>query len=460
MFSQIDIDYRSGILLTVGAQQYVFTRQFFMRYYVGYIQARMRVIPAIDKKPHPIELQGVDSFLSASQSITAGDIPMKQVDLDDPASHFTFVINGRNILCPHYSHCYVFDRLLCQQYPNYFKDPEISYIEISRFLRDKMAKERLSDVEVAEFISALLLGDDKFLQERDDDAIDVLPLMMAAIFLSESKRNPSCFLPNIMLLELILSRAKTPFGDLYTWSNSLQSDVLVCQEESDDFLRGRMYPAMADIPGYSQTTSSFDLDEQRKELLNAHKKYNRTKNQQTISGAEFLMQLGGYFPGSHRFSFTEIEPKRKEGRETLADIKSFIIISDWLMMYRLGQPICKHDANTAKYPEIDANPSVLMLYVFPKLWDGLLTGKTLDLTDPIPPFGYPPLLNAYGCTQRKATASKVANALFYIHGSKRHGPEIAQRIKQQFQFWSIDQDLSFGTKEVEEEMKKNYVIPD
>lgn len=81
---------------------------------------------------------------------------------------------------------------------------------------------------------------------------------------------------------------------------------------------------------------------------------------------EACAQAGGYFPASHRFSFSEIEPKRKAGISTLADKKCFIIICDFLIMLKLASPI--HTNYIESTENINIDISFLKAAVLPFLW--------------------------------------------------------------------------------------------
>jgi len=172
------------------------------------------------------------------------------------------------------------------------------------------------------------------------------------------------------------------------------------------------------------------------------------------------MQLGGYFPNPHRFSYSELEYKRSNEMGTLSDMKSFILITDWLSFKGVAEPIHKNYVGSDRYPEMDTEKAILTEYVFPEIWEKGIAGTALNfnklLPNPMPTGGYPRLLNIFGCRQKKATPEKVANAIYLIHGSSRYGPDCAARVKLQFKFWSVNNDFNVGIDKVSGSLTEIY----
>jgi hypothetical protein len=288
--------------------------------------------------------------------------------------------------------------------------------------------------------------------------------MIATIFIAEPKRNPSCFIPSLLLLDLIKNRQNTSFGDIYTWDNSLQNTQLVNQGQTSSTFRDYIYPHMAGVPSREalKSNNKISIPEDKSEFLNTKKEYNKTKNQKEIQASEFSIQLGGWFPNSHRFSYSELEYKRANEMETLSDIKSFAIIADWLNFKKIAQPI--HIFHLSKYPNIDKEKAILTEVIFPTLFDKkdeLLSGAQIKFNAPM--FlkeSYPAVLTQFGVPQKKVTPEKIANVIYLLHNSsnKKYGHETIKELKTQFTFWSINNNFKFGIEEIEKSVDSTYKL--
>jgi hypothetical protein len=207
----------------------------------------------------------------------------------------------------------------------------------------------------------------------DDETVEVFSVLLSAMLLAEPKRNPACFLPNLMLIDLIACSKNTQFGDKYNWGNSIQNPLLLFQE-----MPKYMPPKYKNVTFGRMTWSKLETNEKCElnsdeiEFLNAERKYNGTKNQKRILCSEYLIQLGGYAPMSHRYSYTELSEKRKNQMLTLSDKKSFVIICDWLEMYGCAQLIPKDDFCVyQKIATMDKRRAFLLKYLFPLIWDNM-----------------------------------------------------------------------------------------
>jgi len=139
----------------------------------------------------------------------------------------------------------VYDEELIKQYPQDFNKNRISYLDMARFLSKQMDKLGIDDATIATKIIKMLYG-----EKQDFTGLEVVPVMVAILFISEPKRNPSCFIPSLILLDLIRHKATDFLGERYTFINGLQNPVIVVQrDESDrDMLRDVVYPSLMRTP--------------------------------------------------------------------------------------------------------------------------------------------------------------------------------------------------------------------
>ncbi len=461
MFSDYVLEYRAGVEIEIGTKKYAYSLKFFMRCFVEYIQKKTKNANTLNRMiSNNISLNSIRDIFCASQSLTEGSKTISDIDFSDENAFFHFLINGRNILCAHDSNCYVYDNNLIAQYSEAFQNTNgISYLEMARFLKRRIDLGVYDDVIIADKMIKIIRG-----EKVDDHHAEVLSIMIATIFIAEPKRNPSCFIPSLLLLDLIKNQQKTSFGDIYTWDNCLQNIQLVNQGQPPSLSRDYIYPHMVGIPSRPElkTNNKIPVEEDQNEFLNTKKEYNKTKNQKEIQSSEFLMQLGGWFPNSHRFSYAELEHKRANDMETLSDIKSFAIIVDWLTFKKVAKPI--HMVYLSRYPDIDTDKAILTEVIFSTLYekiDELLTGVEVKFNRP-PPLkkGYPALLTQFGVPQRKATPEKIANVIYLIHDSsnEKYESETIKQLKLQFTFWSINNNFEFGIEEVEKSIESTYKL--
>jgi hypothetical protein len=366
MFNETAVDYRAGIVLKLGKERFPYTLEFFMEHFVAFCAERAASISKLDPQiVDELPIRGIPALLQASQSLIAG-----QGEAD--GAGFKFNINGRTIEAPHNKNAYMYDKALVTKYPESFKE-SISYIQMARFLQEVMRTSGLSDSKLAQLAIQIILGESEDLSEADE----MLPIIIATTLVGEAYRNPSCFIPTLMLFDLIRQNLPTPTVGSYNWGNSLQSDQLIHQHEAitdDNFsahVHLSLFSSLMGVPGHNALASQekIPLGPSERAFLNADKKFNKKKNQKEILPSEHLMQKGGYFPQSHLFSYTEIEAHREEGTATLSDKKSFIIMNDWLESRGLATPI--HKFHLHKHKGIDTNSDLLKTVIFPTLWENM-----------------------------------------------------------------------------------------
>lgn len=69
---------------------------------------------------------------------------------------------------------------------------------------------------------------------------------------------------------------------------------------------------------------------------------------------------------------------------------------------------------------------------------------------------FPELLKIYECSEGKVTCSKLAWALWLLHGSKNHGPEVARKVKNDFFLWAKENPISFSKRELNKHIDRTY----
>lgn len=69
---------------------------------------------------------------------------------------------------------------------------------------------------------------------------------------------------------------------------------------------------------------------------------------------------------------------------------------------------------------------------------------------------YPNLLTQFGCSQKKISVSNVANALWLIEGSKKHGPQVSSQVNNQFSLWASQQKINVNKEEIEQYANETY----
>lgn len=453
MFSEGDTFYRAGIYFVIRGKRYAYSRAYFMKYFVEYTQ-RMYTKVA-ENVQSAIKVSNITSLLAASKSIIDVSDVSKSSN-KETLRDVNFIINECLIRCPSGKHAYLYNDMLLRAFPEVFKESKMSYIQLARFVL-KLLNERhvKNDSYLADLIiRAIMTGN---ADEENELISHTISILIAVLFVAEIKRNPSCFLPTLMLLVLISNNCHTPFGDLYTWSGCLQNETLVYQDEPYSFLQDSVYPSLVGTPskGAIHRQAITEISDYNREFLNASKKHNRIVEQKQIEAHEHLMQLGGYFPMSHRFSYTELITKRASGEETLSDKKNFIAICDYLALVGRAQFIHHNQLNLGHYPSLDRDSEILTKVILPELWESTLRLARPDF-NAVKIYSYPSLLTFYKRYQKKLTPESVAHTIFMVHGSSRYGKEEAKQLKREFHFWSLQNNFRFGLSEVESVISSTY----
>ncbi|MGD0465714.1 MAG: hypothetical protein ABSA84_03360 [Gammaproteobacteria bacterium] len=390
MFCEATVEYRSGIIVSIGETEHYYSLKYFMNNFVQYVKSHAEKTQKFDRTFAPIEIDSIEKLFRASQSITVDTEVTSQDAKDKKEFIWKFLINGRIISCRDQADCYVYDEELIKQYPQDFNKNRISYLDMARFLSKQMDKLGIDDATLATKIIKMLYG-----EKQDFTDLEVVPVMVAILFISEPKRNPSCFIPSLILLDLIRHKATDFLGERYTFVNGLQNPVIVVQrDESDrDMLRDVVYPSLMRTPsiialmenikitleGCESQAGHVPLPTQpsKKIFLNCEKKYQgkNGQNQKTLSASKELVQTGGYFPNTHQFSYTELKEKRQNGQTTLSDQKSFAIISDWLFFKNFATPMHYYEVSKKLYNQskshIDQFSLGLTMVVFPQLFNSI-----------------------------------------------------------------------------------------
>ncbi len=453
MFSEGDAFYRAGIYFVIRGKTYAYSRAYFMKYFVEYTQRMYNTVAGSNQSA--IRVSNITSLLAASKSIIDVSDVSKSSNKEE-LHDVNFIINERVIRCPSGKHAYLYNDMLLETFPEYFEESKMSYIQLARFVLELLNGRQVeSDSHLASLmIQAIRNGHADGANALVSETISIL---IAVLFVAEVKRNPSCFLPTLMLLVLINRNSGTPFGDRYTWSGCLQNETLVHQDEPFSLLRDCFYPSLVGTPtkGAIRRQDITQISDYNREFLNASKKYNRTVEQKQLKAHEHLMQLGGYFPMTHRFSYTELIAKRASEEETMSDKKSFIAICDYLTFVGVAGFIHHNQVNLSHYPSLDRDSEILTKVILPELWE-----STLELARPnfnaVKIYSYPSLLTLYKCYEKKLTPEKVAHTVFMLHGSSRYGKDKAEQLKKEFHFWSSQNNFEFGLSEVESVISSTY----
>lgn len=155
------------------------------------------------------------------------------------------------------------------------------------YLLQRVKETNISDEQIIKMIRLLLIG----AQPQHDGLQEMpkaLPALVVALFGSEASRNPISFIPSLMLLDLIENKVTISFNGLpITLENCLKHpDYDLTQSQSAD--------------------------------------HNRNKK---------LMCVSGLHPMVHGGSFGEFKKNKYQLSNTTSNIKSAVIIIEWLTQY-------------------------------------------------------------------------------------------------------------------------------
>ncbi len=257
-----------------------------------------------------LKIKNPFSYILSAHSLIGGDISHTDCGNQQDKKGYKFLIGRRINFVPHFSDKYFVDKGIFPEENDPF--PEKSYPDLAKKLKDVMKNNKYSDTQVCQLARKMLAGG--FSEEML--SVKYLPLILAALFIAEPSRNPSCMIPSLMLLDLIESES---FTKKYTWENCLCSPELLTQSDAD----------------YT--------DEDR---ANFNKK-------------------GGYFPMTHGGSYKNefhkgkyhniVEYQEDEERsETLSDVKAFIIFCDWLKHMKIFKKVKALSKNsTVRHERLD-----------------------------------------------------------------------------------------------------------
>ncbi len=405
-FSEPAWTYRFALRLTYGGEHYYFSRFFFMLKLAQHMHAHY---PPIDNDTEPSlnqPLQSVADFLRESQRL-------KQV-LSKNEDDKRFEIGGREIKCQHRGNRYVRDEALYNQYREKFnKTRGPSYKEIAEFIASNVP---LSDITIAEQMILILTG-----EQASSDSCPIIPLILATIFIAESNRYPSSFMPSLLLIDLIRNQVDNCTFGPYTILNSLTNIELLNQNRRIMSIEAIIYPTMVGLFNqHDLQAQQIAKDEGKSEdvptnnpiFYNLGKQRNGRCEKEDcmyVKPSDGLMRCAGWWPMTHRFSTTELKKQAQYKTEkqalsqnaktneidawlhnqrqdmTHSDIKSFCIMSDWIHHKGMGIPLHMHTVETLiGSVDFNQNPEVLEK-LFTELFanaDSLLyTRESLVLTD-------------------------------------------------------------------------------
>ncbi len=233
------------------------------------------------------KLNNIKSFFDASRILKAQREKINGSDVQGPANLRIFNIGGRHIYCIDYENCYMDDPLLRTEYAGFFRENShgASYLEMSKFI-----------------ISYLNPGNDALLAQHLIEVIfgkksecPVIPLLLAVTLVAEPHRNPSCFLPTLMLYDLIRNGCQTYAYDPYRFVNCLQNTDLAEPDEDKTW-----HNIFAD---YSRMPTVLALEHERRsreidpspEITVALQKINEEKREQDGIIKLVKAQLKGIF---------------------------------------------------------------------------------------------------------------------------------------------------------------------
>ncbi len=420
MFSGSDLEYRAGITINVDGQAYSYSLAYFMKSFVEYTEkVRAEEVQSREIIDNNIfKLVGSGDYFDMSQAIVPGSgkltskfsTPDQRVntsellafwgmgekisqrkalaDQEDIKNSYLFYISEREIkmMTDEDSDRYVYDKHLVEKNSDILKKDRISYRDMAVLMRkfsENTIENYFQEHKITSKEKQKTYRKHNFLsydQQAAEDMLsylftgtrllngpDVFSIIVVMLFIIEPSRNPSCFLPSLMLLDLIAQRAKAPYNQPYHWANCLCNPFLVFQDDIDNaYTRSQNYFSEK-ISGLGEKGVSWKLSQDEKTLFNAYKKYSGgRKNFNKVNVSDFLMRHSGYFPMSHRFSFSEISAKRQEEIATLSDKKSFVIISDWLVMRNKAATLHKSEVEKKMSDKtINISPDILMQCVFP-----------------------------------------------------------------------------------------------
>ena len=380
-FSEPAWSSRFALRLTYCGKHYFFSRFFFMEKLAQHMQTHYPLIENNTEPPLDHPLMSIADFLKESRRL--------QQVLSEKEDDKCFEIGGRKIKCQHKTDRYVRDEALYDQYAKKFKNPRgPSYKEIAEFI-DSDTK-RLSDIEIADQMIHILTG-----KQTSSDACLILPLLLATLFIAESNRYPSSFLPSLLLIDLIRNQVDTCTFGPYTILNSLTNIELINQYEQMMRLEDIILPQMglfskqdlqeeqlAKKEGKSQHVAT---DRPILYNLGKHRNGHREKEDCShIKPSDGLLRCAGWWPMTHRFSTTELKKQanyRIEGQAlshtaeseeidewmnnqcqnmTHSDVKSFCIMSDWIHHKGMGIPLHMYTVQTLmRRVDFNQNPEIL-----------------------------------------------------------------------------------------------------
>jgi len=433
MFSDKDLEVRAGIRIVVNGEEYFYSLDFFMTSFIEYtnkeinkldpiklvdnstamcdlkegskkyFQLSQAIIPENNKLI--VELSTPEERVKASEELVEARELLAQLGIETPFvsleqavsdanninKYYCFMINKREINMPisMETNRYIYDFNLTKGRDN----DKISYKDMCNYIKDYkeelianyFQENNISDEELKkEYRSHYMLDYERQIAKdmltyiftgntelKELKKLEVFSTIIATLFIAEPSKNPSCFIPTLMLLDLISNAQSAPYNQPYHFANCLTNQFLAYQDNINEayFASAKFFSNK--IEGLGKKGEKRLLSEQEKVDFNGMKKYGKTKkNVNRVITSDYLMRHGGYFPMSHSFSFSELEEKAKEGIMALSHKKSFIIISDWLRMRNIGAvSLNKDEVDARKITDhIDKNNDILSEKVFPKIW--------------------------------------------------------------------------------------------
>ena len=227
MFTEAAKSYRAGLLMkkvfdSKGKKtSYFFSREFFMGEFRRDAEEVLGFPNQFEGSDGPYTLNTVESFFDASRILKPAREKIDGRIVYGPGRLRIFKIADREIHCVDYSHGYMDDPKLRETYPEFFKEDSngASYLEMSRFIMSVSVIR--DDKKLAQFMLYMIMGKNKcsFL-------CPIAPLLLAVTLVAEPHRNPSCFLPSLMLFDLIRRGVETHVGGPYRFIDSLQNPDL------------------------------------------------------------------------------------------------------------------------------------------------------------------------------------------------------------------------------------------
>ncbi|MEC8882250.1 MAG: DUF4116 domain-containing protein [Pseudomonadota bacterium] len=471
---------------------YFFSRTFFMDIFRRDAEEVLGFPNQFEGSDGPYKLNTVESFFDASRILKPAREVIDGRIVHGPGRLRIFEIADREIHCVDYSHGYMDDPKLRKKYSGFFKEGSngASYLEMSRFIMS--VSQIRDDKTLAEFMLGMIMG-----KYKSSIHCPVAPLLLAVTLVAEPHRNPSCFLPSLILFDLIRRGVETHVGGPYRFIDSLQNpdlaepledrswydvfahqyrlptgcdlkaeqvskvalregehsaNITKIEEEQSrrqkelDFIVSKFQDLFDDgadacesslannirsvveevrsvnfdcrvgkLPkklDFSNLVSELDalinelpesnanevvqrcIDSVKRYSTNLKGGYNKLKHKnetkfnefkkkqpgyylcpdESVStyynlpkkgewSSTFLMNSGGWFPMSSRLSYLELNKKRKTGQETMSDIKSFCIISDWLQMLGYAKILHSHEMQYHTGQIFDQSVSVVQSFM-------------------------------------------------------------------------------------------------